>query len=79
LERISEVGRQNGVDVNWYRHEGRPTALLRFQADKPQATLQLRAVKIEEGAITIQGTSTDPQPLRTGFFLAESAPKPSKN
>jgi hypothetical protein len=57
LERISEVCRQNGIEVTWYRHEGHPVALLRFQADQPRPTLQLRDVRLERGAIVIQGRS----------------------
>jgi hypothetical protein len=55
LEHISETARQNGIEVNWYRHEGRPVALLRFQADSARPTLQLKAVQLEQGSITIQG------------------------
>jgi hypothetical protein len=60
LERLSEAGRQNGIDVNWYRHEGYPVALLRFQADQARPTLVIQAVKIEKGAITLRGKSNDP-------------------
>jgi hypothetical protein len=59
LERISEVGRQNGIEVTWYRHNGHPVALLRFQTDQARSTLQLRAVQINQGEIHIQGRSTD--------------------
>src|SRR5262249_49906885 len=34
LENVSETARQNNVDVSWYRHQGNPVALLRFQADQ---------------------------------------------
>jgi hypothetical protein len=59
LERISESARQNGIEVNWYRHEGQPVALLRFQADQARPTLQLTAIQIERGRITINGRSAD--------------------
>lgn len=59
LERISESARQNGIEVNWYRHEGQPVALLRFQADQDRPTRQLTAIQIERGRITIQGRSAD--------------------
>jgi hypothetical protein len=29
-ERISEVARQNEIEVNWYRHDGYPVAVVRF-------------------------------------------------
>src|SRR4051794_24921472 len=33
LERISETARQRDIDVSWYRHDGHPVAIVRFQAD----------------------------------------------
>ncbi len=74
LERISEIGRQNNIDVNWYRHEGHPVALLRFQADNPHPTLELQAIHLEPGAITIQGRCTDGTPLRAFLQLPGSSP-----
>jgi hypothetical protein len=32
LEQISETARQNGIKVIWYRYQGNPVALLKFQA-----------------------------------------------
>ena len=55
LEQISETGRQNGIEVNWYRHAGHPVALVRFQADQPRPTLQLKAIQLEGGWITVHG------------------------
>jgi hypothetical protein len=79
LEQLSEMGRQKGIEVNWYRHEGRPVALLRFQADQPHPTLQLQAVKIEQGALIIQGRSNEPAPVRTEASLPEAPQKPAVN
>jgi hypothetical protein len=76
LERISEVGRQNGIDVTWYRHNGHPVALLRFQADQPRAILQLQAVRFEQGAITIQIRANDSTPARTNPPVADAALQP---
>jgi hypothetical protein len=50
LEPVVEAGRQHGIDVAWYRHEGSPVALLRFQP-----TLALQAVRVADGAIALQG------------------------
>ena len=61
LERISEVARNNGIEVNWYRHEGYPVALIRFQADQARPTLQLEAVQFEQGSIMIHGRSREGQ------------------
>jgi hypothetical protein len=62
LERISEIARQNSIEVTWYRHEGHPVALLRFQADQARPTLQFKAIKLEEGKLTIHGRTDDGQP-----------------
>jgi hypothetical protein len=77
LERISEVGRNNGIAVDWYRDDGYPVALVRLQADQSHPTLELEAVQLEQGKITIQGRSRDPASLRaflqnpfTAFKLA---------
>jgi hypothetical protein len=59
LERISEAARQNGIEVSWYRYEGSPVALVRFQADQPRPTLQLRAVRFKSGSISIHGGPPD--------------------
>jgi hypothetical protein len=59
LERLSEVARQNDVEVSWYRHEGHPVAILRFQANQPRPTLKLRNVRIEQGQLTVWGESGD--------------------
>jgi hypothetical protein len=72
LERISEVARQNSIEVSWYRHEGHPVALVRFQADQPRPTLELKAVQFEPGRITIHGQCTEPRaeapaPVRLAF------------
>jgi hypothetical protein len=79
LERISEVCQQNGIGVNWYRHEGYPVALLRFQADQPRATLQLRAIRLEPETITIHGQSTDPLPGHTELQAPQAPPRPRAN
>jgi hypothetical protein len=59
LERISEVARQNAIDVSWYRHEGTPVAILRFQADQPRPTLQLTGVQIADGIILVSGQASE--------------------
>jgi hypothetical protein len=59
LERLSEVARQNDVEVSWYRHEGHPVAILRFQANQPRPTIKLRNVLIEQGKLTVYGESGD--------------------
>ena len=72
LERISEVARNNGIEVSWFRHEGYPVAVIHFQADLARPTLQLEAVQFEQGSITIHGRSSEGQAV--AGEARESAP-----
>jgi hypothetical protein len=64
LESISKTCQDNGIAVDWYRDDGYPVALLRFQAEQPRPTLELELIKLEQGAIYIQGHTKDPASLR---------------
>jgi hypothetical protein len=59
LDPMVEAGRQHGIDVTWYRHEGCPVAVLRFQPDYQRPTLALQTVQVEQGSILIQGRFND--------------------
>jgi hypothetical protein len=69
LESISKTCADNGIGVDWYRDDGYPVALLRFQTEQPHPTLELELIKLEEGKIHIQGRTKDPASLRA--FLAD--------
>jgi hypothetical protein len=69
LESITKTCQDNGIGVDWYRDEGAPVALLRFQAEQPHPTLELEMIKLEPGAIHIKGRTKDPASLRA--FLAD--------
>jgi hypothetical protein len=60
LDNIAEQIRVNNVDVTWYRHNGNPVAMIRFQSDKPRPTFQLRGIALEKGRIVIRGLSLEP-------------------
>lgn len=55
LERVSETARQENIDVTWYRHNGNPVALLRFQADQPRPSVKLEGLELHQGEIKIRG------------------------
>ena len=57
LDRLSEVGRQHDVEVTWYRHEGKPVAILRFQPNQPRPAIKLKQVIVEQGKLTVSGES----------------------
>ncbi len=46
LERFTEAGRPLKIDVNYYRYNGHPVLVLRFQSDHTNPTFQLREVKV---------------------------------
>ena len=38
LDYISEAARREHIDISWYRQEGHPVAIMRFQADLSRVT-----------------------------------------
>jgi hypothetical protein len=64
LESINEKCQQRGIGIDWYRDDGYPVALIRFQNEQPHPTLELQLIKLERGAIHIQGHTKDPASLR---------------
>jgi hypothetical protein len=81
LERISQAARDNNIGVTWYRHDGYPVALLRFQADQPRPTLQMQAIRLEPGCIIIHGGSSDAKAEAPGDLLrlALLTPDPARS
>src|SRR5205823_2782932 len=49
LENISEALRRYNVQVMWYRHQGYPTAVVKFQTDQPRPTCQLLQLDLKPG------------------------------
>jgi hypothetical protein len=60
LEHASEAARRNGVDVNWYRYNGHPVALMRFGSDQPRTLAHLKQVELREGRLLLQGRAINP-------------------
>src|SRR5262249_48018913 len=54
LEQIKEVGRVHNIEVTWYRHNGNPVALLRFQSEQRPAG-PLSRLELRPGTLTIAG------------------------
>jgi hypothetical protein len=81
LEQISEVGRGNGIGVNWFRDQnsGHPVAVLRFQEDQQQAKWVLQGLQLATGSIRIQGGSDDNVPHRSGNPAAAPGTTPAAN
>src|SRR5262249_38998119 len=64
LEQLSEVVRKRNIDVMWYRHNGNPAAVLRFQSDQPRPTVQLRQLELRNGLLRLVGRSIRAAPPR---------------
>lgn len=60
-DRITEWCRGQNVDVQWYRNEGNPVAILRFQYDRREPSVQLQELELREGSIYLKGRSLDPE------------------
>ena len=57
LEHINEGCQRKNIDVKWYRHNGNPVALLKFQSDGPRPTVQLSQLELRPGLLVIGGRS----------------------
>ena len=74
FDRLTEVVKAHGIEVKWYRYEGHPVAVLRFESKRSRPSWQLRAVRVEEGQFKIVGSSGDV--LLTSFeTIAENETK----
>jgi hypothetical protein len=55
LTSIAEQLHNKYVEISWYRHNGNPVALVRFQMDGSRPPLQLTEVSVKQGMLTIGG------------------------
>jgi hypothetical protein len=77
LESIAETAHHNNIEVIWYRHQGYPVALLRFQADRPHPTIQLQRLVLQAGVIDIAGRAIEAAPVRAS--LSRPGTEPAAN
>ncbi len=59
LEDISGILRRNSIQVSWFRHDGNPTAVLKFQSDQPRTVSKLRQLDLKPGMLTIMGECSE--------------------
>lgn len=71
LERVAEGARRLNLDVTWYRHNGHPTALVRFQPDRPNPSVVLQRLELQQGQILIEGKSTERAPMKAILSMAQ--------
>jgi hypothetical protein len=60
LDEISRLLREKDIEINWYRHNGHPVAVVRFQANQQRSTIQLTAIQVKDDLLMIQGRNNDP-------------------
>jgi hypothetical protein len=58
LEQISDIARRKNIDVTWFRHQGNPVALLRFQ-NEARSAVQLHQLDLGPGKLTLVGRAVD--------------------
>jgi hypothetical protein len=65
LDDISELVRGQKIEISWYRYNGHPVAIIRFQPEVTLPTFQFDKIELRDGTLTISGRSADigvPQP-----------------
>ena len=60
FQELSELAQQHNIDIDWYRHETHPVAVIHFQVDRARPTAQISSVKVSQGQMTITGVTFDP-------------------
>lgn len=55
LDHISEAAAKSNFGVNWRHIDDNPVAILRFQADKEQPTIQIDRLEVRHGRIIVAG------------------------
>jgi hypothetical protein len=69
LDSLTDLAEQNGIQVQWYRYNGNPTALLRFGSAQQEVKMQLQTLKIDKGSIIVRG-----RPVESGTARAAALP-----
>lgn len=62
-QRMTDAARPQNIDVTWYRHNGNPVAIMRFQADRARPTVRLKQLELRPGCIRVKGSATEPAAL----------------
>jgi hypothetical protein len=59
LEPVGDAAQQHNIDVQWFRHDGNPIAVVRLQADQTRPTVLLRRLELQSGEIILEGLSNE--------------------
>jgi hypothetical protein len=74
LQRIADFAHQKDIDPTWYRRNGHPVLVLRFQANRSHPTFLLQRLEPSAGGIRISGRSLDSTPLPLNGTTVSSMP-----
>jgi len=59
-DELDEMARKQNLDIQWYRHEGNPVAIIRYQADKREPTVVLKELEVRAGVLLVKGRTLEP-------------------
>jgi len=59
LDYISQFARRENIDITWFRHDGHPVAIMRFQSNLTRPTFQFEQLELKGNKLTIVGRATD--------------------
>ena len=71
FEELADNAQQANIDVNWYRHEGHPVALLHFQADRDHPRYLLQRLDLQEGKLILAGKSSEATPFKNVLSMID--------
>jgi len=60
-EEIAEQLRSQNIKALWYRKDGHPTVVLKFQADRREASFHFKHLEISQGRFYLEGETLDPE------------------
>src|SRR5262249_53121072 len=61
FQELTEIAQTHNIDIDWYRHDTHPVAVLHLQVDRARPSAQINALKASPGQFTISGVSFDPE------------------
>ena len=67
---LAQGGRPRAADCSQYRRNGHPTAVLHFQSDQREMTVQLQDLRVQQGSIVIRGKPVESGPTRAAALPA---------
>jgi hypothetical protein len=74
-DELEKAVRGQKMDIQWYRHEGHPVAVIRFQADRRDPTVVLKELEVRDGAVLVKGRTLEPEMRKPTLPGAKAAMK----